>query len=98
MSSAVTMRGHIVLKFVAGFVGLVLLSMIISATSLAEVRADDPWQLDVSEQELKEIADGALTLMSFQVLPDLTTSSLSIQKASSDDPGSGRQRSVANSL
>ena len=98
MSSAVTMPGHIVLKFVAGFVGLVLLSMIISATSLAEVRADDPWQLDVSEQELKEIADGALTLMSFQVLPDLTTSSLSIQKASSDDPGSGRQRSVANSL
>jgi hypothetical protein len=60
---------------------------LLSLISLADVRADDPWQLDVSEQELKEIADGALTLMSFQVLPDLTTSSLSIQKASSDDPG-----------
>ncbi len=60
---------------------------LLSLTSLAEVRADDPWELDVSEQELKEIADGALTLMSFQVLPDITTSSLSIQKASSDDPG-----------
>jgi hypothetical protein len=71
---------------------------LLSLTSPAEVRADDPWQLDVSEQELKEIVDGALTLMSFQVLPDLATSSLSIQKASSDAPGSGRQRSVANSL
>ena len=60
---------------------------LLSLSSLAEVRADDPWELNVSEQELKEIADGALTLMSFQVLPDLTTSSLSIQKASSDDPG-----------
>ncbi len=60
---------------------------LLSLSSLAAVRADDPWQLDVSEEELKEIADGALTIMSFQVLPDLTTSSLSIQKAASDDPG-----------
>lgn len=56
-------------------------------TVFSEVRADDPWQLDVSEQELKEIADGALTMMAFTVLPNITTSSLSIQKASSDDPG-----------
>jgi hypothetical protein len=60
---------------------------LLSLSSLTEVRADDSWQLDVSEQELKEIADGALTLMSFQVLPDITTSSLSIQKSSSDNPG-----------
>jgi hypothetical protein len=43
--------------------------------------------LSVTEQELKEIADGALTIMSFTVLPDITTSSLSIQNASTDDPG-----------
>ena len=61
--------------------------MLLSLTALSGVRADDPWELDISEDELKKIADGALTIMSFTVLPDLTTSSLSIQKASSDDPG-----------
>ena len=60
---------------------------LLSLTSVAEVRADDSWQLNVTEQELKEIADGALTVMSFTVLPDVTTSSLSIQNASTDDPG-----------
>ena len=38
---------------------------LLSLTSVAEVRADDPWRLSVTEQELKEIADGALTITSF---------------------------------
>ena len=45
--------------------------------SLSEVRADDPWRLDNTEQELREIADGALTIMAFTVFPGITTSSLS---------------------
>jgi hypothetical protein len=49
---------------------------LLTLTSLSAVWADDPRQLDISEQELKEIADGALTLMAFQVLPDITTSAL----------------------
>jgi hypothetical protein len=39
--------------------------LLLSLTSLSGVRADDPWELDITEQELKEIADGALT-MSFR--------------------------------
>jgi hypothetical protein len=40
--------------------------LLLSLTSLSGVRADDPWELDITEQELKEIADGALTIMSFR--------------------------------
>lgn len=42
--------------------------------------------LDVTEQDLKRITDGVLTLMAFTVLPDVTTSNLSIQSASQGDP------------
>lgn len=44
------------------------------------------WDVRVSEQEIKQIADASLTVMAFTVLPDITTSSLSISKASSGDP------------
>lgn len=54
--------------------------------SLSEVRADDPWRLDNTEQELREIADGALTIMAYTVFPGITTSSLSIENDSGDDP------------
>ena len=49
--------------------------------------ANDSWDIQLSEQELKRIADGTLTLMAFTVLPDITTSSLSINKGDANDPG-----------
>lgn len=45
------------------------------------------WQLQASEEDLKRVADGMLTLMAFTVLPDVTTSSLSIDNPSQSDPG-----------
>jgi len=48
--------------------------------------ANDLWDIQISEQELKKIADSTLTLMAFTVLPDITTSSLSISSTSSGDP------------
>ena len=48
--------------------------------------ANDLWDIQISEQELKKIADSTLTLMAFTVLPDITTSSLSISSTSRDDP------------
>ena len=47
----------------------------------------DPWRLAQSEHNLKLVADGLLTLMSFTILPDITTSSLSIQNSLENDPG-----------
>ena len=47
--------------------------------------AGPPWDIDVSEDELKRIADGTLTLMAFTVLPDITTSSLSISGGSGEE-------------
>lgn len=57
-------------------------------TSLS-VRSADSWQLGVSQADLKQIADGALTLMSFTVLPDVTTASLTIRNdnLSEGNPG-----------
>jgi hypothetical protein len=49
--------------------------------------ADDIWDIQTSPEELKKIADGTLTLMAFTVLPDITTSSLSISNANTDNPG-----------
>jgi hypothetical protein len=46
-----------------------------------------PWELQVGEGDIKRITDGVLTLMSFTVLPDITTSSLSVDSASANDPG-----------
>lgn len=45
------------------------------------------WQLQTTEEEIKRISDGVLTLMSFTVLPDITTSSLSLDNAQQNDPG-----------
>jgi hypothetical protein len=59
----------------------------VSLFSAARFVWADPWRLDASEQDLKRIADGLLTLMSFSTLPDITTSSLSLQNAAEDDPG-----------
>jgi hypothetical protein len=53
----------------------------------SDSRANDTWDIQLSEQELKRIADGTLTLMAFSVLPDISTSSLSINKGAADDPG-----------
>ncbi len=53
----------------------------------SDSRAEDVWDVQPSEQELKSIADATLTLMAFTVLPDITTSSLSIDSAAADNPG-----------
>jgi hypothetical protein len=50
-------------------------------------QANAAWDVNITEEELQEIADGTLTLMAFTVLPDITTSSLSIDSAKADDPG-----------
>lgn len=58
--------------------------LLVTASNLSQAA---PWQLETTEDEIKAIADGVLTLMSFTVLPDITTSSLSIQNAAQKDPG-----------
>lgn len=49
--------------------------------------ANGAWDIQTSPEELKKIADSALTLMAFTVLPDITTSSLSISDANTNSPG-----------
>jgi len=63
---------------------LVLAWLLVFSTNVSQAA---PWELDVTEDEIKDIADGIMTLMSFTVLPDVTTSSLSIQNAPQNDPG-----------
>ena len=46
-----------------------------------------PWDLELTPQDLKRVADGMLTLTAFTVIPDVTTSSLSIENAESNNPG-----------
>lgn len=58
--------------------------LLVTASNLSQAA---PWQLETTEDEIKAIADGVLTLMSFTVLPDITTSSLSIQNTAQKDPG-----------
>jgi hypothetical protein len=48
--------------------------------------ADDTFDVKVSEDDLQKMADGTLTLLAFTVLPDITTSSLSISNDTSDYP------------
>jgi len=50
-------------------------------------RASGVWDIQTSPDELKKIADASLTLMAFTVLPDITTNSLSISNANTDNPG-----------
>lgn len=49
-------------------------------------RAENNWSIDLTEQEVQQIANGTLTIMAFTVLPDITTSSLSIQSGPGSDP------------
>ncbi len=65
------------------FTGVACVCLIVASGS----HANDSWDIRLSEQKLKRIADGTLTLMAFTVLPDITTSSLSIDSGAADDPG-----------
>jgi len=66
---------------------LLSVTLMMSATqvSAADAVAGLPFKLDGSL--IKERNDGILTLMGFTVLPDVTTSSLSIADAKSGNPG-----------
>ena len=44
-------------------------------------------RLRIADQRIEEATDGVLTLMAFTALPDVTTSSLSIENAQEGDPG-----------
>lgn len=57
-----------------------------AAAALLPAHAAD-WHLEASEEDVKRIADGMLTLMAFTVLPDITTSSLSLESSTQNDPG-----------
>lgn len=59
----------------------------VSLIAATNVSPAAPWELETTEGEIKAIADGVLTLMSFTLLPDVTTSSLSLQNAAQNDPG-----------
>ncbi|MCG8688785.1 MAG: hypothetical protein MI892_28205 [Desulfobacterales bacterium] len=50
-------------------------------------QASARWNIKATDRDLKEVADSTLTLMAFTVLPDITTSSFSIENAYSDEPG-----------
>jgi len=63
----------------------VTLMMSAAQISAADAVVDPPFKLDGSL--IKERKDGILTLMGFTVLPDVTTSSLSIGDAQSGNPG-----------
>ena len=45
------------------------------------------WRVNLDDAQLKSISDSVLTLMSFTVLPDVTTSSLAIDSGSQGNPG-----------
>jgi len=64
----------------------IFLAMIFSLHVSAADAIDRP-RLVVDDSAIKARKDGILTLMGFTVLPDVTTSSLSINDASSGDPG-----------
>ena len=50
-----------------------------------DCRANDRIDVQISEDDIQKIADSTLTLLAFTVLPDITTSSLSISNDASDD-------------
>jgi len=64
------------------FTGTLCVCLLVSSRGYA----NDKFDTQVSEDDLQKIADGTLTLMAFTVLPDITTSSLSITSDTSDDP------------
>ena len=69
------------------FSGLVVRSFALAGLLAGAGTKAAPWELQATEADIKQITDGVLTLMSFTVLPDITTSSLSLDNASADDPG-----------
>jgi hypothetical protein len=52
----------------------------------ADCLANDRIDVQISEDDIQKVADSTLTLLAFTVLPDITTSSLSISNDTSDDP------------
>jgi len=64
------------------FTGVVCVCLLVSPKGYA----NDIFNIQVSEDDLQKIADATLTLLAFTVLPDITTSSLSITADKSDDP------------
>ena len=54
---------------------------------LPNSQASDNWHIQITDQDFKAIADNTLTLMAFTVLPDVTTSSFSINNADTEDSG-----------
>ncbi len=64
----------------------IALTMILSTHVLAADAITLP-SLRIDDSVIKDRKDGILTLMGFTVLPDVTTSSLSITDAKSGDPG-----------
>jgi hypothetical protein len=59
------------------------LGVLVLSVSVAEARSVS---LDVTDDELKRITDGVLTLMAFTILPDVTTSNLSVNNQPRSDP------------
>ncbi len=55
--------------------------------SLPNSYAGGAWRIRVTDQELKHIADSTLTLMAFTLLPDVTTSSFSINSTDTEKAG-----------
>lgn len=64
----------------------IVLTIILSTHALAVDSIVRP-SLVIDDSVIKDRKDGILTLMGFTVLPDVTTSSLSINNAKSGDPG-----------
>ena len=50
-------------------------------------KAVEAFELGESQRDIKRLADGLLMLSSFTILPDVTTSSLSISDGRRNDPG-----------
>jgi len=67
-------------RFIAG---LAVCSLLVSSMG----NAANAWGLNLSEDDIRETNDAVLTLMAFTVLPDVTTSSLSISRDSTSNPG-----------
>lgn len=77
----ITMRPPRRWRRLIGCIGLALPWLSGPATAV------DSWRLALPGDDLRAVADGALTLMAFTLLPDVTTSSLSIENARTDNPG-----------
>ena len=67
---------------------LVVLALVVMLTMPLSVSyAAGNWHIQITDEDLKKIADSTLTLMAFTVLPDVTTSSFSLNNGYSDNAG-----------